>query len=242
MEYKLERNRWDSALTHSLLDTDQRLLPDDFLCLRNSTSQMTNLPWRRNRCYRKLMWAHRLNLQGFLRDYLFFSSLNVKALEILQEMNSFMGQSHQTREWGCAGLDHPPDRSQELETWDLNSPPVRPGGLWPEPQAKVSQPNSLAVSWCPHQHGFSKPQGWQSHCWSKMSMSLQAAGTWRFLLPFPYLFWGPTPHPLKRLWLHIPFNLAHSFRASYLTPHHPPSNHSAQFSAQLDQKKIWEVP
>lgn len=61
-------------------------------------------------------------------------------------------------------LDHPRDRSQELETWDLNSPPVGPGGLCPEPQAKVSQPNSLAVSCCPHQIGFSKPQGCQSHC------------------------------------------------------------------------------
>lgn len=65
-------------------------------------------------------------------------------------------------------------------------------------------------------------------------------GCWDLTFPpsCPCLFWGPTPHPLKRLWLHIPFNLAHFFRASYPAPRHPPSNHSAQFSAQLEQKKI----
>lgn len=55
--------------------------------------------------------------------------------------------------------------------------------------------------------------------------------------PLAFYFWDPIPRPLKRLWLHIPFNLAHSFMASYPTPRHLPSNHSAQFSAQLDQKK-----
>lgn len=55
------------------------------------------------------------------------------------------------------------------------------------------------------------------------------AGCWDLTLPSLALcFWGtqqggPSPHPLKRLCLHILFNLAHSFRA--------PSPHPAIFLA-----------
>ena len=84
------------AWAHSLLDMISLYSP--IICVRNSTFQMRNLSWRRNRCYRKLVFVHWLSWQSCCRDYLFFSSFKVKALEILREMNSFTEQSHQTRE------------------------------------------------------------------------------------------------------------------------------------------------
>lgn len=111
--------------------------------------------------------------------------------------------------------------SWEQETWDLNSPAIQLQSL------KTGTPTPVLTA--------KFTAGWafvhigpvsQSHRDTRLTADQQNPRRWSSLqdlthLPSPALFcWGtkqngPMPSPLKRLWLHILFNLAHSFRAPY---------------------------
>lgn len=110
----------DRLCSDTLFDMDQPGFSNYFICIRNSMFQTRKLPWR-SRCFRKPMFIWRCS-----RDYFFPSFLN--GWQTLE--------SH--RRW--ARLPSNLSMSQEQETWDLNSPPIRPGSLRPDPKHRSHSP------------------------------------------------------------------------------------------------------